>query len=74
MEDPSTQSDSGNNLMLSEPHVQAKLSLDSKTSLNLRAGEVGLVHIRGRRQFLGGYLYDQTTRWLQNQITRTHGL
>ena len=74
MENTSIESQSGDQLMLAEPRVQAKLSLDSKTSLNLRAGEIGLVHIRGRSRSLGGYLLDQTSRWLQHQITRSHGL
>ena len=66
--------DENDQLMLVHPRIPAKLALRPETSRQLRAGEVGLAHIRGRNQKLGGYLLDRTTRWLKMQITETHGL
>lgn len=62
-----------NDLMLTQPRVQLRLSLDTETSSQLRAGQVGLVHLRGRSERLGGYLIDVTSRWIKTQVTESHG-
>ncbi len=61
-------------LMMVSARVPVHLELSLDLSNELKSGQSGLVHFRGRHQNLGSYLIDRSIAWLQNNINHYHGL
>ena len=61
-------------LMMVSARVPVHMDLGKELSQELRSGQTGLVHFRGRHQSLGGYVVDKSMKWLNQNINQYHGL
>ena len=61
-------------LMMTQPRVPVRMQIAPDIGQQLKSGQTGLVHIRGRSQSVGSYLVDKSARWLQRNIKTFHGL
>ena len=65
--------ESDDELMLTSPRVQVHIELDEHASRSLMAGQTGLVYVRGRSETLGQFVLNNSQRWFQERILKTHG-
>lgn len=61
-------------LMLADPRVPIEISIDPTSLVPLRAGQIGEVAIRSRKQTLGEFVYERMAMFIKRNNSRTHGL
>lgn len=73
-EDPRQIENELDNMMLISRRVKARVHFDSETSQRLHSGQAGLIHLRGRSEKLGGYLFGGLRRWFGHNLKTNHGI